>query len=103
MDIFEPNEQKLQVTLLVLPESSMMSLASVLDTMRAANRIASRDLFEWKIATLNGKPARLTCDLCVDPDTLPYLDDRSAPGDQAAEQVHRVRTRQQVEETIGRI
>ncbi|MCP4469541.1 MAG: GlxA family transcriptional regulator [Gammaproteobacteria bacterium] len=47
----------------------MMSLASVLDTMRVANRIAGRDLFEWKIATLNGKPARLTCDMKVDPDT----------------------------------
>ena len=70
MNIFEANEQKLQVTLLVLPDSSMMSLASVLDTMRAANRIASRDLFEWKIATLNGKPARLTCDLLVNPDTM---------------------------------
>ncbi len=47
----------------------MMSFASVLDTMRAANRIVGRELFEWKIATLNGKPARLTCDLKVEPDT----------------------------------
>jgi transcriptional regulator GlxA family with amidase domain len=69
MDVFSPSEEKLRVTLLVLPESSMMSLASVLDTMRAANRLAGRELFEWKIATLNGKPARLTCDLLVEPDT----------------------------------
>jgi transcriptional regulator GlxA family with amidase domain len=68
MSVFAPSEEKLRVTLLVLPESSMMSLASVLDTMRAANRIASRELFEWKLATLNGKPARLTCDLMVEPD-----------------------------------
>jgi len=70
MDIFTPSNEKLRVTLLVLPDSSMMSLASALDTMRAANRIASRDLFEWKIATLNGKPARLTCDLIIEPDIL---------------------------------
>jgi transcriptional regulator GlxA family with amidase domain len=69
MDVFSPSEEKLRVTLLVLPESSMMSLASVLDTMRVANRLAGRELFEWKIATLNGKPARLTCDLLVEPDT----------------------------------
>ncbi len=69
MSIFIPSSDKLRVTLLVLHESSMMSLASVLDTMRVANRIAGRDLFEWKIATLNGKPARLTCDMKVDPDT----------------------------------
>ena len=69
MNVFSPSDEVLRVTLLVLPESSMMSLASVLDTMRAANRLAGRELFEWKIATLNGKPARLTCDLLVEPDT----------------------------------
>ncbi len=70
MDVFAPSDQKLRVTLLVLPDSSLMSLASALDTMRAANRSASRELFEWKIATLNGKPARLTCDLIIEPDIM---------------------------------
>ncbi len=69
MDVFLPSSDQLQVTLLVLPESSMMSLASALDTMRAANRIAGRELFHWNIATLNGKPALLTCDVEIEPDT----------------------------------
>ena len=69
MNIYAPSTETLRVTLLVLPESSMMSLASVLDPMRAANRIADCALFEWRIATLNGEPARLTCDLSIDPDT----------------------------------
>ena len=43
----------------------MMSLASALDTMRAANRIASRDLFHWKIVTLDGEPANLTCGIPI--------------------------------------
>ena len=43
----------------------MMSLASALDTMRAANRIASRELFDWRIVTLSGEPARLTCGIPV--------------------------------------
>jgi transcriptional regulator GlxA family with amidase domain len=78
MSIFEPSAEKLRVTLLVLPDSSMMSLASALDPMRAANRIASRTLFDWNLATLNGKAARLTCDLPVEPDiTL----DESSSGD----------------------
>ena len=76
MDIFAASDHKLQVTLLVLPDSSMMSLASALDTMRAANRIASRSLFEWKIVTLNGKPARLTCDLIIEPDLV--LDEQTS-------------------------
>jgi transcriptional regulator GlxA family with amidase domain len=70
MSIFEPSTEILNVTLLVLPDSSMMSLASALDTMRAANRIASSHLFEWKIITLNGKPARLTCDISIEPDAM---------------------------------
>lgn len=68
MKILASSDDSLRVTLLVLPESSMMSLASVLDTMRVANRIAGRELFEWKIATLNGKPALLTSGLKVEPD-----------------------------------
>lgn len=65
MSIFTASEQGLKVTLLVLPDASMMSLASVLDCMRASNRIASRTLFEWKIVTLDGNPAILTCGIPV--------------------------------------
>lgn len=46
----------------------MMSLASALDTMRAANRIASRPLFEWQILTLDGRPAKLTCGISISAD-----------------------------------
>ena len=67
MTIFSANDQCLRVCLLLLPDSSMMSLASTLDTMRAANRIASRNLFEWLIVTLDGKPATLTCGIPVTP------------------------------------
>ena len=69
MNLYAPSAEKLRITLLVLPESSMMSLASALDPLRAANRIADRELFEWRIATLNGEAARLTCDLTIEPDT----------------------------------
>ncbi len=78
MELFSPSTEILRVTLLILPDSSMMSLASALDTMRAANRIASRKLFEWRLTTLNGRPARLTCDLSIEPDD-PF--DAQARGD----------------------
>lgn len=68
MTIFSASEESIRVTLLVLPESSMMSLASTLDTMRAANRIASRTLFDWQIVTLDGRSATLTCGIPVAPD-----------------------------------
>ncbi len=47
----------------------MMSLASTLDTMRAANRIASRDLFHWTIVTLDGNSAPLTCGIPIAADS----------------------------------
>ena len=78
MDIFTASNEVLKVTLLVIPESSMMSLASTLDTMRAANRIASRELFRWKIVTLSGKPADLTCGV---PIAVESKLDKSAGGD----------------------
>ena len=74
MDIFTPSEEKLVVKLLVIPESSMMSLASVLDTMRAANLVAGRGLFRWDIVTLDDGPAKLTCGLPIAPDI--DLDDK---------------------------
>jgi transcriptional regulator GlxA family with amidase domain len=78
MNIFAPSDKKLDVKLLVLPESSMMSLASVLDTMRAANLIAGHDLFHWEIVTLNFEPARLTCGIPI----APHIDlDQSPAGD----------------------
>ena len=63
--VFQPTEAPLNVGLLLLPESSMMSLASTLDPMRAANRFARRPLFNWTIVTPTGAPATLTCGLDV--------------------------------------
>ncbi len=46
----------------------MMTLASILDVMRAANRFSDRDFFSWSILTLNGKPVELTCGLPIPAD-----------------------------------
>lgn len=67
MSVFSPSNETLDVTLLVIPESSMMSLASVLDVMRAANRLSRRNLFRWQLLTLDGKPATLSCGLAIHP------------------------------------
>lgn len=65
MDIFLPDDNPLSVTLLILPDSSMMSVACTMDPMRAANRIARKTVFNWSIQTPNGNPAMLTCGLPV--------------------------------------
>lgn len=53
------------VVIVVLPESSIMSLASVLDPMRAANRVAGRTLFRWTIRSPDGQAVPLTCGLSI--------------------------------------
>jgi len=52
-----------EVTILVLPESSMMCVASVLEPLRAANRVADKKLYDWTLASLTGEAVELTCDV----------------------------------------
>ena len=53
--IFEPSDEELDVTLLVLPDCSLMSLAATLDPMRGANRVAGRSLYRWRVVSPNGE------------------------------------------------
>ncbi len=70
MSIFSPSNTTLSVTLLILPDCSMMSVACTLDPMRAANRIAGETLFSWTIETLDGEPVSLTCGLPIMADAV---------------------------------
>lgn len=58
-------KRDVKVVIVVLPESSIMSLASVLDPMRAANRVAGKTLFDWKILSPDGEPVLLTCGVVI--------------------------------------
>lgn len=66
----ENSGRGVKVVIVVLPESSIMSLASVLDPMRAANRVAGRALFEWDILSPDGQPVLLTCGVSIAVDGL---------------------------------
>jgi transcriptional regulator GlxA family with amidase domain len=63
MDVFSPSDTPLAVTVLVLPGSSMMSVACTIDPMRAANRMAHETIFDWAVHTLDGASALLSCEL----------------------------------------
>lgn len=60
-----PSRDTLAVSALLLPGISMMCLASVLDPMRAANRVTGRSLFEWRLLSPDGAPVPTTCGLQV--------------------------------------
>jgi len=59
--IISSGEAKKRVTILVLPESSIMSVASVIDPLRAANRLSKHPIFKWQIMSLDGQAVPLTC------------------------------------------
>jgi len=68
MKLFESSTEPLNVSVLILSGSSLMTVASILDTMRASNRIADQNLFNWKLASIDGKPIQLSCDLTLSAD-----------------------------------
>ena len=59
--IFAPSSQVLTLALLVLPQASILEVASALDPLRAANRHLGWEAFAWRIVSPDGKPVPLTC------------------------------------------
>jgi transcriptional regulator GlxA family with amidase domain len=59
--IFAPSPQPLTLALLVLPQSSILEVASTLDPMRSANRHLGTETYRWRVVTPDGRPAPLTC------------------------------------------
>ena len=55
----------LTVSVLVFPACSIMTIASAIDPMRAANRISEKELFQWKILSPRGLAVELTCGLSL--------------------------------------
>ncbi len=53
------------VTFVVFSGASLMCVASAIDPLRAANRIAGETLFDWKVVTMDGAPATTTSGLPI--------------------------------------
>ena len=69
--LFTPSSDPLSITLLVLPDTSLMTLAATVDPMRAANRVAAREIYRWEIVSLDGSPPATSCGLPIPVDGLP--------------------------------
>lgn len=63
--IFLPDSTPLRLTVLVFSGASIMCVASAIDPLRAANRVAGKSLFDWSIVSADGKPAITTSGLSV--------------------------------------
>ncbi len=68
--LFKPQGRPLSVLILVFDETNALSLSSVVDPMRAANRRAGRKLFDWKFATPSGALSNLTAGITINAPAL---------------------------------
>lgn len=59
--IFTPSQQVLTLALLVLPQSSILEVASTLDPLRSANRHLGSEAYRWRVVSPNGRAVPLTC------------------------------------------
>lgn len=63
---YDPSgDRPLEVGVLVLDQTNMLSLASAVDPMRAANRRARRELFHWRFLTPGTGPVGVTAGLAI--------------------------------------
>ena len=63
--IFAPDPAPLRLTMLVFSGCSIMCVASAVDPLRAANRIAGRTVFDWSLVSVDGEPPITTSGLPV--------------------------------------
>ena len=59
--IFAPANAPLTIALLVLPQASILEVASALDPLRNANRQLGHDAYRWRVVSPDGAPVPLTC------------------------------------------
>ncbi|MFC3134648.1 GlxA family transcriptional regulator [Microbaculum marinum] len=62
------NDTPCKVCFLLIPGFALMSYASAVEPLRAANRLAGRTLYRWSHATLDGRPAQSSNGVTIAPD-----------------------------------
>ncbi|MFN0113407.1 MAG: GlxA family transcriptional regulator [Paracoccaceae bacterium] len=63
--IFAPATGPLTIALLVLPQASILEVASALDPLRNANRQLGHEAYRWRVVSPDGAPVPLTCGLSL--------------------------------------
>jgi transcriptional regulator GlxA family with amidase domain len=67
MNQVQSSGQPFAVTVLVLPESSMMSVAATIDPLRACNRVSQAERISWRIVTADGNAVTMSNGLALAP------------------------------------
>jgi transcriptional regulator GlxA family with amidase domain len=63
--VFEQSDKTVEIDILACPETTVILLASVIEPLRAANRIAGRTLYGWRLLSIDGKPVETTAGIAM--------------------------------------
>ncbi len=63
--LFAPSRDPLTIAVLVLPQASILEVASTLDPLRSANRHLGTDSYRWRVVSPDGAPVPLTCGISL--------------------------------------
>ena len=74
-----PATEPLDLDILVLPEATLILVASVIEPLRAANRILGRRLYRWRLVTPDGTPVLTTSGIPIPADGAFAPAARAAP------------------------
>jgi transcriptional regulator GlxA family with amidase domain len=55
--MFTPDPSPLEIEILVIPDTTLILAAAVIEPLRAANRLLGREQFRWTVTTPDGAPA----------------------------------------------
>ena len=51
----DPSDAHLVIDFLMVPDFSLIALAAAMEPLRLANRVAGRELYRWRITSLDGQ------------------------------------------------
>jgi transcriptional regulator GlxA family with amidase domain len=76
--VFDITDQTIEIDILAFPETTVILLASVIEPLRAANRISGQTLYTWRLLSPDGKPVQTTANINIPVDGAfrPGKDDR---------------------------
>lgn len=63
--MFDAPDQMVEIDIVAFPETTVILLASVIEPLRAANRIAGRVLYSWRLLSLDGEPVETTAGIAM--------------------------------------
>ncbi|MBL0371675.1 GlxA family transcriptional regulator [Rhizobium sp. KVB221] len=77
--MFDAPQHSIEFDILAFPETTVILLASVIEPLRAANRIAGETLYQWRLLSPDGKPVETTAQIDIPVDGAFHPDKDARP------------------------